>query len=169
MTNVYLTTTSRTVVHPVTHKSYSFVKGEIVSQARINRSGAHTVTGWAIQLTSDEAKIIRANADVDTINKAKVEFTTEQLSDIAFISDLMMNFYGKARSEFCFGIGPSRSFKEATKDTFWFGVKLVDNGGRLMSKANKPVSLAPSTGNFVAVTTLLRRFNNNQPLFAFEA
>jgi hypothetical protein len=169
MANSYQILTSRTIIHPVTHKSNSFAKGEIVSQTRIDRSGAHNVTGWATLLTSDETKILRANSEVDVVNKAQVDFTTEQLSDIAFITDLMMSLYGKARGEFCFGIGPSCTFKEATKDTFWFGVKLTDNGGRLMSKANKPVSLAPATCNFVAVTTLLSRFNNNQPLFASEA
>ena len=169
MANVYLITSTRTVNHPVTHKSHSFVKGEMATQARIDRSGATQISGWTSQLTSDEAKILRANAEVDIVNKEKITFTSEQLDQIAFISDLMMNVYGKARSEFCFGVGPSRTFKEATKDTFWFGVKLIDNSGRLMSKANKPVSLGYTTCNFVAVTTLLNRFNNNQSLFASEA
>ena len=166
MTNYYTVNTSKTVYN--NGKQYSFAKTEIVTEKYLLRSGANP-TGWTTLITGDEYKIRKANEEVNTVNKANDSFTSEQLEQIAFISDLMMNFYGKARSEFCFGVGPSVMVKDAGTDTFWFGVKLIDNGGRLLNKSGKPVALNLKTCNFIAVKTLLRRFNNNQPLFASEA
>lgn len=165
MANYYLVNTSKTVYN---NRAYSFAKGETVTERYMLRSGANP-TGWTILLTDAEYKIRVANEEVDRVNKEKITFTNDQLEKIAFITDLMMNFYGKARSEFCFGVGPSQMAPNVDKDTFWFGVKLTDLGGRLLNKSGRPVALNLKTCNFVAVSTLLKRFENNLPLFAHEA